>query len=131
VRKILQCTVYFPKQPSQITKQFASVGPYLGEHPSGQKAQQPNKALFSIGQSNSRERFPLRGRLDPWQNDSGRALRQVPQSLTLQVKESALPARVHNFQNKCAAVRGFKVKIVVVLARQRSRANFQPVDISS
>ena len=107
------------------------MGPRLRKHLSGQKAHQPNEALFSIPQNNSRERFPLRGQLDPWQNDFRRALRNVLQSLTLQVKESALPARVHNFQNKCAAVRCFDAKIVVVLARQRSRANFQPVDISS
>jgi len=82
-------------------------------------------------QNNFRERLALRGELDPRQYNSGRAVRHVLQSLALQVKKGTFPARLHDFQNECAAVRCLNVKIVVILARQGSGANFQPIYISS
>src|SRR5215469_11797272 len=53
------------------------------------------------------------------------------QSPALEVKEAALAAGVHHLQNECAAFAGGNVKIVVVFAGQRSRADFERVDIAS
>jgi hypothetical protein len=112
-------------------KQFGAVGPDVREQCSGQKAQQPDKVLLSIHQSNFSECLTLQVQLDLWQHNSGGAVGQVLQSPTLQVKEGPFSARVHDFQDECKPICCLKVEIVIVLARQGSGANFQPVNISS
>src|SRR5262245_383295 len=112
VRKVSQCVVYSAKQLSQTMKQLGAVGPDVREQCSGQKAQQPDKVLLSIHQSHFSECLTLQVQLDPWQHNSGGAIGQVLQSLTLQVKEGAFSARVHDFQDECSPIRCLNVEIV-------------------
>jgi hypothetical protein len=86
---------------------------------------------LSVHQANFCERLALQGQLHSWQYNAWSAVCQVLQSLALQVKEGTFSAFMHNFQHECAAVCCLNLKIVVILARQRSGANFEPVNISS
>src|SRR5215472_16206401 len=102
MRKVLERSVDSAEQLSQAMQQFGCVRPDLRQYPARQKAEQPDKVFVSV-QSNFRERLALPGQLHPWQHDFRRAVRQVLQSLALQLKEAALAARVHDFQNERAA----------------------------
>ena len=48
------------------------------------------------------------------------------QCRTLHVNECAVPTRVHDFQDKSAAIAGYEMEIAVIFPRQRTGVTSNP-----
>src|SRR5215472_5509632 len=125
----LQHRVHLAKKAAQIAKQLQSVWAHFGKNGSLDEAQQPNQPPGSIRASNFREGFAIRIRQQARQGQLWRVLRKMHHGLALQIDERGLARRVHDLQDERASLPGSQMKVVVVLARKRSRPNVQAIDL--
>lgn|SRR5208283_98892 len=100
----------------------------LGQHRAGQKREQPDEARGAIGEFSLREEFAIESRTDAWKRKLGSALGKMGKSAALHVDEGAFAGRVHDLQNKLAAIGRDEVEVVVVFARERLRGSVEAVE---
>ena len=97
---------------------FQDVRLHFGQCRTGQKRQEPDDVLGSIGRLHKRERLAAGVGNHSGKSQVGRAVRQVRKRAALHVHKRSFTCGVHDFQDKRAAIRSGKMKIVVVFAGQ-------------
>ncbi len=128
MRKRLQRRIHVPQKSPEIAQQVRRMRAHFGEDSSVQKGEKPDESRRAICSSNRSEQFTAAIRRDARQGQLRCALRQMRQRPALQIDKRMLPGRMHDFEDEGPSVCADQMEIVVVFARQGSRAGFQPID---
>ncbi len=126
MRKILQRGVHLTKQTAEALQQPGFVRPNFGKHRSRQEREQPHEALGTISNGHILEGFAASRWANTRHTKMRRSACQVLQRPALHVNERPLPSGMHHFEHVSSRVARCQMKIVIVLARQRTSAGFQP-----